>query len=238
MVEIHDIDSPAYWEAMGVMDKALGSRFDVACNVWAESFPRGHCFVMDTHRVVYVPITKCASSTISGAIRRPPGCAVAATLDRLTSEQHSYWTFAAVRDPLERWVSSYLAMLRRYESHPGRSYLSERDPSTGGMLRLLDDIRHEGFFDVHLIPQIDFLPDRLSSVNLLRLDQLDDELDAKIWPRVGRPDRYIRRNVKPVWLRDRARSCVTDEVRALVLTYYSEDSCLWRALVAHGSGAR
>ena len=192
---------------------------------WSDSFPRGTCWVAPEHRVVFVATTKCASSTISSCVKRSCPDAYKGRVCNLTDDERDFWTCAVLRNPFDRFVSSYLALCRRKANHTGRRYL-HRDPSTDGMLALLDDIRREGFFDVHIIPQVDFLWDcRIDQ--LLDMDHLDFDLERYLWPRIGKPKHYIRRNRKPIALVQSTNALMTDRVLDGVVDVYSGDFRLW-----------
>lgn len=102
----------------------------------------------ETHKLSYLPIPKCASTSIQKAI---------GSSEQNKTHLPKYPSFTVVRNPLDRFYSGYHELIKR-------------ELFKGTPQQLLDKISKEGFFDPHIIPQMHYI--NYNVQHLYTIDQI------------------------------------------------------------------
>ena len=183
----------------------------------------GLAYVPEVKEVVYIPIPKCASTTIR-------------TLEGFNFKQRflstseieglsSFRFFAVVRHPVDRWVAAYLESRLRAYNNVFLDYPFEADlrQSIQGCLKALDN----HLFDPHFTAQCDLLrPFGRRGVDLLSFDDLDRQL-MRLFDEKYSIDLKIEIPRKKVYNQAASRLSSIRPATIKELAYYL--LCLWLA---------
>lgn len=132
--------------------------------------PLNGCFISVTEKLVYMHIDKCASTSISTALKERyffDGKLFKdkeKLIERIISEDYRF--FAVIRDPYSRWISGISEFMTRFKA--SEKYV------------ISQVIKNKYIFDGHTLPQYSFLDIcRKNQVNVKYI-RLDDGLEGKI----------------------------------------------------------
>lgn len=129
-----------------------------------------NCFLDEKNKLIYMHIDKCASTSISTALRSSYFTDLTFLKDAQGTAKyfvaHNYTFFAVIRDPVDRWISGLNEFIKRTK------------PPKGYVVSQLEKNRF--IFDEHTAPQHLFL--RLCVENNARIKylKLDNNLSEKI----------------------------------------------------------
>lgn len=201
---------------------------------------KGNCYINHSCRYVYFAMTKVASTTMKKRLALPD--------DGLIYEEElakrpyieSYFKFAIIRDPLERFISAYTYMstdqyirarvrnnIKCYPTHLRLRYFES----------FLKKLTGNPLFDVHMYPQHYFLSnkeDELYPINyFIPLKKLD-----KYWHRIEpvvkvslhrKPDRAFNKSDRIS--REKVRGWISGSRKELIKKLYKKDWELYESSI-------
>jgi len=136
-------------------------------------------YVSEKYKILYIPISKNASTSIKNSLDFKPIYQVPKLKNKFDLEipEHylqSYKIFAIIRDPRSRWISGFNQILSEYN-------FSLKDKNSK---EILLELKNKKFiFDGHTLPQLSFIDYCFSPSNFdfeLYLIKLDKNIDEKI----------------------------------------------------------
>lgn len=185
------------------------------------------CHECPAHGVRFIPIEKCAGTSIIALLFDLSGSVEKIHADkpeRVTWTPDGDQTFAVIRHPWSRLVSTWANKVNephRPDTNLIRRYGFQRGMSFGAFIDAVQDAEPRNL-DRHLAPQVDFLPSE--GVDLLVFECLLEEWARRPYlARIGTPDRLNRSHAT-----SGATVAQVDKVKAM----YAEDYELWTRL--HG----
>jgi hypothetical protein len=129
-----------------------------------------NCFLDEKNKLIYMHIDKCASTSISTALRSSYFTDLTFLKDSVGTAKyfvtHNYTFFAVIRDPADRWVSGLNEFIKRTK------------PPKGYVVSQLEKNRF--VFDEHTAPQHLFLRLCMENNGTIKYLKLDDNLSEKV----------------------------------------------------------
>ncbi len=146
---------------------------------------RTACVVSQRHRFLYLTTAKNASSTLKEELTQQRVGGEAKSRSEVPREVwDDYFTFAFLRDPVDRLLSAYQEVSLRIERGelPARPFADMPDTEER-FLRFLAELESDGAWDVHVALQADFVEGRRIDF-WGRVETLQEDL-RKIYDRLG-----------------------------------------------------
>ena len=126
------------------------------------------CYISTTEKLIYIHIDKCASTSISSALKK----CMFISMDNIDEndidnllEIKKYRSFCVIRDPIKRWISGVGEFMTRYD---------------GSTNYIIEQVKNKKYiFDFHTAPQHLSVDDYLPKLDNIYL-KLDNKLESKI----------------------------------------------------------
>lgn len=171
---------------------------------------RGMCFVQRDDKLCYINIPRSGSTTMKALTWRQARWQIANFYDENFS---SYFVFALIRNPYERFLSSYVGAER------GGSLNRHHVPSFDNLIHKMDQ-----YWDAHFERQCWFIEDAPLS-ELIRLEDLTPEILGRLLGR-GVKDIPLHNQTSPDQRKD-LQNRYTDEMKEFVRKIFWLDFQLW-----------
>jgi len=130
---------------------------------------KGYIYISHKYKLIYIPIPKNGSTSIRKIIPlKFTNDSIFNYIDNVDNSE--YKTITTLRDPMKRFVSSYIEVNARSYNNVGRDFIwieNQKDRFYSFLYELKND-----FFDPHLFPQYYLLTDYKS--NLFKVDYFMD----------------------------------------------------------------
>lgn len=177
----------------------------------------------------YIPIPKCASTSITAALFGLQG-----TVEEIHTLKPAVVplvnggpVFAVIRNPVDRLISTWANKV--WQPHRPDTGLIRRHGVREGM-RLTEFValvegRGVDAMDVHIRPQVDFLPTDSKGVTLLRMERLLVDWRDKGYERLFGPLEHLNESSPPMF-----PDGYTSELWSRITRLYIKDMLLWESL--------
>ena len=128
-------------------------------------------YVSSEKKLIYLRISKCASSSLVEGLTREGGFNPIYAIENFLYYKNNYKSFAVIRDPKSRWISGLNELMSRIikDGKKSKDYIQ-------------DELKENRFiFDGHTVPQISFLHcHKYVNFNNLEIIRLNKNLNQKI----------------------------------------------------------
>ena len=175
---------------------------------------KNSCIVVDDKRLILLNIPKCASKSFKVLIHRTNQIDYKIMdFSKLSPDRQKYFKFAIIREPVERFLSAYVTILKKEHNRTpeclGMKFWTVDDNKEKKFIQFCEDVKKgldegHGFFDSHLVPQTHYLEDVWQNLDLIIPMRLTTDLfvgscDAKRlrYDRIGATSHKMER-----WARD------------------------------------